>query len=81
MKLLLDIKDDKVSFFLELLKNFPFVKAETVSSEKTPSTKKIDSTKRILDPTKDLADSFNDVKLHIQGKKKLKSAKELLNEL
>jgi hypothetical protein len=29
----------------------------------------------------DLAESFNDVKLHQQGKKKLKSAKDLLNEL
>lgn len=29
----------------------------------------------------DLADAFNDVKLYEQGKKKLKSAKDLLNEL
>ncbi len=29
----------------------------------------------------DLADAFNDVKLYEQGKKKLKSAKDLLDEL
>lgn len=29
----------------------------------------------------DLAESFSDVKLHQQGKKKLKYAKDLLNEL
>jgi hypothetical protein len=29
----------------------------------------------------DLADAFNDIKLYEQGKKKLKSAKDLLNEL
>ena len=29
----------------------------------------------------DLIESINDVKLHIQGKKELQSARELLNEL
>ena len=29
----------------------------------------------------DLAEAFDDVRLHEQGKKKLKSVKELLNEL
>jgi hypothetical protein len=29
----------------------------------------------------DLADSFNDIKLYEQGKKKLKLAKDILNEL
>ena len=29
----------------------------------------------------DLTEAFNDVKLYEQGKKKLKSAKDLLNEL
>lgn len=31
--------------------------------------------------TKDLTEAFNDVNLHEQGKKKLKKAKDLLNEL
>lgn len=30
---------------------------------------------------KDLADAFEDVRLHQAGKKKLKSAKQMLNEL
>lgn len=34
MKLLLDIKDNKASFIVELLKNFKFVKARPLTSEK-----------------------------------------------
>ncbi len=30
---------------------------------------------------KDLAEAFNDVRLHEAGKKKLKTAKQILNEL
>ena len=33
MKLLLDIKDDKAAFFLELLKNFPFIKATEITED------------------------------------------------
>lgn len=34
MKILLDIKDSKAAFFMELLKNFSFVKAEPLKAGK-----------------------------------------------
>jgi len=34
MKVLLDIKDSKAEFMLELLKNFSFVKAESLTPSK-----------------------------------------------
>ena len=68
MKVLLDIKDDKASFFLEVLKNFSFVKAETL----TPSKAEF---------LKDLKEAVTEVTLAKQGKIKLKSADQLLDEL
>lgn len=68
MKLILDIKDDKAGFFMELLKNFPFVKAKLLTDAKA----------KVLEDIKDAVDEVN---LHKKGKIKLKSADELLNEL
>jgi hypothetical protein len=68
MKVLLDIKDDKASFFMEVLKNFSFVKAETI----TPSKAQF---------LKELKESVIEVTLAKQGKIKLQSAKDFLNEL
>lgn len=68
MKLLLDIKDDKAPFFLELLKNFPFVKAKQLSTEKAT---KIEGLKEAIDQ----------VNQHKEGKTQLKPARELLDEL
>ncbi len=70
MKVILDIKENsRVSFFMELVKSLDYVSV----------------LKEVKDDRKgqfiaDLADAFNDVKLYEEGKKKLKSAKELLNE-
>ena len=68
MKVLLDIKDDKATFVLEVLKNFSFVKAKKLTVSKA----------RFLE---DLKDAVDEVKLAKQGKAKLKSADQLLNEL
>ncbi len=68
MKVLLDIKDSKVDFVLELLKNLSFVKTEPISPSKTKFLK-------------DLKGSVEEINLAKQGKKKLKSASQLLNEL
>ena len=68
MKVLLDIKDSKSDFFMEVLKSFSFVKAETLTETKA----------QIL---KNLKDSVKEVNLHKQGKIKLKTAEQLLNEL
>jgi len=68
MKLLLDIKDSKADFVMELLNNFPFVKAESL----TPAKAKL---------MKDLKKSAEEVSLAKEGKIKLQSARDFLNEL
>lgn len=70
MKVILEIQENRADFFLELLKSLNYVKVlqEVKSKEKEEF---------ILG----LADAFKDVKLHNNGKKKLKTADELLNEL
>lgn len=65
MKLLLDIKDSKADFMLELMKQFPFVK--TVSL--TPAKAKF---------LKELKGSADEVVLAKQGKIKLQSARDFL---
>ncbi|MBS1624295.1 MAG: hypothetical protein JST83_09765 [Bacteroidetes bacterium] len=68
MKLLLDIKDSKADFVIELLRNLSFVKTERLSQNKAEFIK-------------DLKSSMNEVALAKKGKVKLKSAQQLLNEL
>ena len=68
MKILIDVRDDKAAFFMEMIRNFRFVKAKLITSEKA----------RIL---QGLREAVEEVKLHKQGKIKLKTARELLDEL
>jgi hypothetical protein len=70
MKVILDIKESRVPFFMELLKSLDYVEIlkEVKDKEKSKAIQ-------------DLAEAFNDVRLHEEGKKKLKSAKDLLDEL
>lgn len=68
MKILLDIKDNKADFVMELLQNLSFVKAEKISLKKAQFIKELKS-------------SVEEVELAKQGKVKLKSAGELFNEL
>ena len=71
-QLTVNIKDDsKIAFFMELIKNFDFIEVQSLSVD-TKYKKKF---------VKDLKEAFNDVKLHQAGEKKLKSVKELLDEL
>lgn len=49
MKLLLDIQDDKASFFIELLKNFKYVKAKPFEEESQYNPEFV---KKILDGEK-----------------------------
>jgi hypothetical protein len=71
MKVLLDIKEDsRATFFMELVKSLGY----------------IDVIKEIKDKRKskmiaDLAEAFDDARNYELGKKKLKSAKDLLHEL
>lgn len=68
MKLLLDVKDSKASFILELLESFSFVKAKPLSPAKAQS----------LSELKEAVENMNLVK---QGKLKARPVKELLNEI
>ncbi len=70
MKVILDIRDNRIPFFMELVKSLDYIRViKEVKDEKKSKF------------VADLAEAFNDVKLYEQGKKKLKSAKDLLNEL
>ena len=68
MKVLLDIKDSKADFVLELLNNLSFVKAKPITKKK----------EKFL---KEFKEAIEEVKLAKAGKIKLKSAKDLLDEL
>ena len=68
MKVLLDIKDNKAEFVMELLNSLSFVKSEPISSTKAQFLK-------------ELQGSMKEVALAKQGKVKLKSAQQLLDEL
>ena len=71
MKVILDItQNNRIPFFMEMVKSLDYI---TVVKEVKDEAKS-----RFV---ADLADAFNDVKLYEQGKKKLKSAKNLLDEL
>jgi len=68
MKVLVDIRDNKAAFIMELLNSFPFVKAKPISNEKALLMEEIN-------------EAVENVKLVKQGKLKAKPLNELLNEL
>ena len=68
MKVLLDIKDNKAEFVMELLRSFSFVKAEPLTPYKS----------QVLKGIKDAVDEVNLIKA---GKKKSVTLKSFLNEL
>ncbi len=68
MKVMLDIKDNKADFVMELLRSLSFVKAEPISPTKAQFFKELKA-------------SVKEVVLAKQGKLKLKTSEQLLNEL
>jgi hypothetical protein len=68
MRVILDIKDNKFDFVMELLRSLSFVKVESISSQKAQFLNEFKA-------------SVDEVVLAKQGKLKLKTAEELLNEL
>ena len=69
MKILLDISDNKASFFMEVLKNFSFVrKATPITNAKA-------------DLMQDIREAVEELKLIREGKLKGIPAKDLLNDL
>jgi hypothetical protein len=68
MRVLLDIKDNKAIYLLEVLKGLSYVKTKTISNEKA----------LLMEEIKDAVDELTLIR---QGKLKGISAKELLDEL
>ena len=70
MKVLLDIEESRASFFMEMIDSLDYIHV----------LKKIKDKKKEK-AIEDIIDAFNDVKLHKEGKKSLKTAEGLLDEL
>jgi hypothetical protein len=68
MKVLVDIRDNKADFVMELLNSLSFVKAKPITNEKALLMGEI-------------REAVENVKLAKQGKLKAKPLNELLNEL
>lgn len=68
MKVILEIKDNKAEFVMELLNSLSFVKAKPITDEKA----------KLMEEIKEAVENMNLVK---KGKIKARLASELLNEL
>ncbi len=68
MNILLEVKDTKAAFVMELLNNFSFVKAKPISPAKA----------LLMDEIKEAVENM---KMVDKGKMKSQSLKDLLNEL
>ena len=68
MKVIVEVKDSKAEFVMELLNSLSFVKAKPISDEKALLIEEI-------------KEAVKNVKLAKQGKLKAKPLNELLNEL
>ncbi len=69
MKLLLDINDNKALFFLEVLKNFSFVKKATPISDAK------------ADLMQDIKEAVEELKLIREGKLEPRNAEDIIDEL
>ena len=68
MKVLLDIKDAKAPFVMELLQSLPFVKTKTLTPYKS----------KVLE---DLKDAVEEMQLIKSGKLKARNAEDIFDEL
>jgi hypothetical protein len=82
MQLLLDIREDKVGFVLELLSNLPFVKTKQLKQPNAVAEPQEEYRPRTEEEIlAGISEALHEVKLHKEGKIKLKTARELLDEL
>lgn len=68
MKILLDIKDNKVSFVMELLNSLSFVKVQPLTGEKAKQMS-------------DIREAVEEIALIKEGKKQARNAEDFVNEL
>lgn len=71
MKVLIEIADNKAAGFMELIKNYSYVKAKTLS---VPDAE-------LFDEIKEIKKAFKNADLIKSGKLKVRSAEEFLNEI
>lgn len=69
MKVVIDIPDSEATFAMKVLKSLSFIKKAKPMNAAT------------VELWEDLKEAANEVRLHKQGKIKLKTAQDLLNEL
>ncbi len=69
MKLIIEIKDEKAPFFMEMLKSFSFVKKAVPLS---------DAKAELM---QEIREAVEEMKLIRSGKKKARNAEDFLNEL
>lgn len=82
MQLLLDIRDDKVGFVLELLSNLPFVKTREVQQANMAAEPQEEYVPRTEEEIiAGLREALHEAKLHKEGKIKLQSGRDFLDEL
>jgi hypothetical protein len=70
MKVILDIQESKAPFFIELINGLKYVRIIKKVNDKQKNS-----------AIQDIVDAFNDIKLHEEGKKNLKSANQILDEI
>ncbi len=68
MRVLLEVKDSKADFVMELLRSLSYVKAKPISEEKA----------KLMEEIKE---AVSEMKLIRAGKKKARNAEDFLNEL
>ena len=68
MKLIVDVKDSQVPFFMELISNLSFAKANPISREKA----------RLIE---EIEEAVKNVRLVKEGKLKAKPLSEVLDEI
>ena len=71
MKVLLDINDSKATAFLNFIKSLDFIRIQKEDYEEPTKQEILDSIKQ----------GMKEAQLHQQGKIKLQSARDFLNEL
>jgi hypothetical protein len=71
MKLLIDIADNKAASFMEIIKNYSYIKAKPISAPDA----------ELLEEIKEIKKAFKNVEKIKSGKLKGRLAEEFLNEL
>lgn len=77
MNITLNIPDNEIAYFLQLIKNHKFIKI--VKKEEAEEDAYVPRTTEQLEA--DLREAFTEIKLYRQGKVQLRDAREALNEL